>query len=696
MKLGGTALKVIGMMAGLGSGAAAGSLLSGQALSDKAKRDNDQKKAEKAYLDKLQKQLSTGAGSSTRQTAAQRRAASLNNYRFGAEVNEIRAAGGLHGYKTTKLTVGEAGPEFVMAIPLHGKTGAKTTMNGNVLKAAGGFMGAIGKSIGMGGDKHIESIDKNIAVISKNISILTKTMSGKSAAGGPSVSVPGVAAGGLIKTLGGAGAENSTTSDVIKANIATEGLKRIAPSLTKIAKSPAMKVGGAAVAGLTAAYAGYNDEEMAGQSEGRKLGVAGTAGVGGAGGALAGMAIGTAIMPVVGTIIGGILGGLAGGFIGKEGGKALLKDDSIPSFAKGGSFTTTGEQLIRVGEAGAENVTITPAGQSNLIPNGGSGDAAEVVIKEDQSKIAKEQLKRLKDGKFKTEDEAASDNRSWWQKLFGPKEEIIKAKDYENAAGNGGAGAASPAGNMGGTGKMPTISSNTTAGQNLVTAATPIIGMPYHMGSKGGDGQIDCSGATSSIYKRLGADVTGSADMQFKQAQKEGRMIGGLAGAEIGDTIFFNNGRLGGGAADHVGIYAGTDPEGNPLMLHASSKGGKTDIYKMAESQRKNIIGVASAPLAAKQALGVQSKPSYNAGVGVPSTTAAAQGAIGAGNKDGGNVKGQFDQSMLPQSETGGGGAGITNNTAVSNTSSSGPSRTILSSRVPSVLGKMSAVVHGG
>jgi cell wall-associated NlpC family hydrolase len=108
--------------------------------------------------------------------------------------------------------------------------------------------------------------------------------------------------------------------------------------------------------------------------------------------------------------------------------------------------------------------------------------------------------------------------------------------------------------------------------EKAISAATAVIGAPYNSigdfnppGAVGGAGTaFDCSGLTKWVASKVGVDLPHSAAQQYA-------MLPHVSGKDLqaGDLVFFSYGRLGAGAVDHVGIYAG-----NGQMIVSNSPGG--------------------------------------------------------------------------------------------------------------------------
>lgn len=102
---------------------------------------------------------------------------------------------------------------------------------------------------------------------------------------------------------------------------------------------------------------------------------------------------------------------------------------------------------------------------------------------------------------------------------------------------------------------MPTVA------ERIVTYAREQLGDPYVWGAEGPNG-FDCSGLVYAAYKAAGMPVTRTTAANLGKAGKE--VAGGLAAAQLGDVLYFDNP----GTTDHVAIYSG-----NGRMIEAPTQG---------------------------------------------------------------------------------------------------------------------------
>lgn len=199
-----------------------------------------------------------------------------------------------------------------------------------------------------------------------------------------------------------------------------------------------------------------------------------------------GTAIGKGVLSAVGTgigqlVTGGMGGGVVGGFIGDQLGDAIFGTpaqaaEPVYKAAKGGSRIINKSSWVNVGEAGAEQVTVTPLGGPNAPhPNEEAmrlfkdqkkvfegQKPLSVVILDDKSKIAKEQQKLVE----KTNQEAT------FQNLTTDNSGTKKPGFLQRAAsflGFGGDGGSTPAGQTGSA--KAAVSTLMNAGWTLPQAA---------------------------------------------------------------------------------------------------------------------------------------------------------------------------------------------------------------------------------
>jgi len=97
--------------------------------------------------------------------------------------------------------------------------------------------------------------------------------------------------------------------------------------------------------------------------------------------------------------------------------------------------------------------------------------------------------------------------------------------------------------------------------QRVLTEALSALKTPYKWGGTNLAKGVDCSGFTSEVFKRVGANLPRTVSEQLRAGkQVKTRDI------HVGDLVFFKN--KSGGKITHVGIYAGYGK-----MVHAPRKG---------------------------------------------------------------------------------------------------------------------------
>lgn len=97
------------------------------------------------------------------------------------------------------------------------------------------------------------------------------------------------------------------------------------------------------------------------------------------------------------------------------------------------------------------------------------------------------------------------------------------------------------------TGSNVSSSFGSARGASVLSVASRYLGVPYRFGGITPTAW-DCSGATKYIFAQVGIDLPRTANEQMLASTRISR-----SQAQPGDLVFFSNG----GAAYHVGIYAG-------------------------------------------------------------------------------------------------------------------------------------------
>lgn len=106
---------------------------------------------------------------------------------------------------------------------------------------------------------------------------------------------------------------------------------------------------------------------------------------------------------------------------------------------------------------------------------------------------------------------------------------------------------------------------------SVVATAQKYLGTPYKWGGTSADG-LDCSGLIVRVYTDLGKPLNARTAHQI--ITRAGTPIDQSA-LQPGDLIGFAT--PGSGHYHHIGIYAGKDPSGNRLMIHAPDVGGHVE-----------------------------------------------------------------------------------------------------------------------
>jgi cell wall-associated NlpC family hydrolase len=151
--------------------------------------------------------------------------------------------------------------------------------------------------------------------------------------------------------------------------------------------------------------------------------------------------------------------------------------------------------------------------------------------------------------------------------------------------------------------------------------AADLSGLQYQWGAKSGEsGGIDCSGLTSKLYSRMGAEAGAGSMGQMSKARKENRFLEGdigLANAQPGDLIFIGNGKTSvdrdgntrsATTPTHVAMVASND-SGKIVIFESSSgsKGGSTGVKKnvlpAAWTKPPLLLGVGKAPAEVRKSL---------------------------------------------------------------------------------------------
>lgn len=106
---------------------------------------------------------------------------------------------------------------------------------------------------------------------------------------------------------------------------------------------------------------------------------------------------------------------------------------------------------------------------------------------------------------------------------------------------------------------------------SIVATAQKYFGVPYVWGGTSPTG-LDCSGLIVRVYEDLGVPLSVRTAHQIITTAPT---VVPEDQIQPGDLIGFA--RPGTGHYHHIGIYAGTDASGNPLMIHAPDVGGHVE-----------------------------------------------------------------------------------------------------------------------
>ncbi len=131
------------------------------------------------------------------------------------------------------------------------------------------------------------------------------------------------------------------------------------------------------------------------------------------------------------------------------------------------------------------------------------------------------------------------------------------------------------------TSKSTTSTSSAATGSDIVAFARKQIGDPYVYGAAGPDA-FDCSGLTQFVYKKVAnISLPHSAKSQYSYGRSVSR-----SELKPGGLIF---GNAGGSGIQHVGIYAGKNSSGQPLMIHPGNE--QTDVEITPYESWYTVVG---------------------------------------------------------------------------------------------------------
>jgi secreted transglycosylase len=125
---------------------------------------------------------------------------------------------------------------------------------------------------------------------------------------------------------------------------------------------------------------------------------------------------------------------------------------------------------------------------------------------------------------------------------------------------------------------VETVTSEPSGDGTLLAQARTHLGTPYVWGGETSSG-VDCSGLIVLSYAELGHPFPASvrtADQITKNSDAAPIARDQLV---VGDMIGFSH--TPGGYVDHIGVYAGTDAAGHPIMVHAPDVGGVVEETRL-------------------------------------------------------------------------------------------------------------------
>ena len=133
---------------------------------------------------------------------------------------------------------------------------------------------------------------------------------------------------------------------------------------------------------------------------------------------------------------------------------------------------------------------------------------------------------------------------------------------------------------------LPTSSSTSNIGANIVADAASYIGVPYQWGGTSPTTGFDCSGLVQKVFPDQGITLPRTAAEQ----QAVGTPVASVADAQPGDLVFY------GSPVTHVGIYIG-----NGKMINAPEAGAVVRVDQIGTPS--SIVRVATPSVAAPGSL---------------------------------------------------------------------------------------------
>lgn len=117
----------------------------------------------------------------------------------------------------------------------------------------------------------------------------------------------------------------------------------------------------------------------------------------------------------------------------------------------------------------------------------------------------------------------------------------------------------------------PAVAMNEVKGNKILSTAFSYRGTRYVTGGTSRSGGFDCSGLTTTVFKKNGIHLPRTA----REQSGVGKRVG-MDNLRKGDLVFFRTNR--GVRVNHVGIYVGAGK-----FIHASSGGGRVQVSSLNE-----------------------------------------------------------------------------------------------------------------
>ena len=110
-------------------------------------------------------------------------------------------------------------------------------------------------------------------------------------------------------------------------------------------------------------------------------------------------------------------------------------------------------------------------------------------------------------------------------------------------------------------------------GRKIVREGRKYLGVRYRYATCTSS-LMSCTCLTKRAYSAVGINLTLMETEQWKKGRR-------VSTPRAGDLLFYDEDGRGGKAVTHVGIYAGKNSSGTPMILHASSYWGKVVVKPM-------------------------------------------------------------------------------------------------------------------